>query len=301
MAIEYISYERFVNEISNDRKKETIIRYENNEYKFWYEKGKYCFKQCLPESESIKKFNMYEEVLNSVIIDNKTLNEIINSNDCEYLHKKTINTNKYALLINRNKEFVTYKLIIKPYLINKPLYSSVVLNAQKERVKKGYSDILINKNFFINLWYIYLLSIIILFVVILGLFCMFPIDGISITQTAFKTARVGLICSQLITFVLVGFFAPLLNDAPNKTSGYYKSNFLIYGLSLVSIIGVSINAGMNIGISEGIKTFCVFILGDIAALSVGYIIYKLYYKQKLKEAEKIREEYRKEQEGKLYK
>ena len=34
MAIEYISYERFVNEISNDRKKETIIRYENNEYKF---------------------------------------------------------------------------------------------------------------------------------------------------------------------------------------------------------------------------------------------------------------------------
>lgn len=87
MAKEYISYQHFIKKISQNRKEKTKIRYKDKEYMFWYEKGKYCFKQYLPSNSNIQKFNMYEEMLNKIKIEEKRISEIWDSNELQYIYQ----------------------------------------------------------------------------------------------------------------------------------------------------------------------------------------------------------------------
>lgn len=291
MAIEYISYERFIQEISENRRKKTEVKYKGKKYRFWYENGKYCFQQYLPQNKSIKKYQTYEKMLEQIQIEGKSIKELWDKDGFEYVYKSIFNP------FRMGNAQITY--LVTYYHTYKNLYNEIMTFAQKINVKIGIEDIEFNKQFYMHLYDLYVSGVITAFIGVTGIACIMPLSYENYGD--FLLFRSSLFYSHIISFVLMGFFIPLLNDEQNKISGYYKSNLLIYFYALVSIIGVSVNtAVMNTNILSGITTFLIFIISDMLCLMIGYLIYRIHYNKKLKEAEKIREEYRKEQEGKSY-
>lgn len=298
MAIEYIDYKSFLDEIVKNRKSETKIRFKGKEYKFWFEKGKYCFQQYFPKRKNIQRFSKYEVMLDEIIIEDKTIKEIFESDECEYIYKKFYNSDKESFYFLKDKDAVAYNLIMKPYLNNKSWYDDVMMEAQKKNVIERQAEIIINKNWLLYLWYMRILSIIAIATTIPGIICVFPECGY-IGDYRFMISSIILFVVQILSFVLFGFFIPLLSDSSNKIRCYLQTNYFMYFFEVVFIIGTSINVGIKIGVNIGLVTFLVFLFSNVLAMMIGYKAYKIYYNKKLKEAEKIREEYARENKLKI--
>lgn len=282
MAKEYIGFEYFAESLKDERKKITKLRFENCEYHFWYSRGRYCFK-CLQGENSVEKFGKCEDMLNSVTIQNKKLKDIWDSDGLEYFYKPIHNWYK--------SEKSHFYLLGKEYRECSKIYTKDMAKYRLKRVSEGYGGTLINMMYLVHCWSANLFGLCFFLIFLGGFMCIPPIDGITITIGFFKVACTILYFANVVSLGMVGFFTPLLTDEPDKLKSYLKGNVIIDILAFVSIIIACINIAANIQYALAIKTFIVFILSDIISLFVGYRLYKLYYGKKLREAEKIREEY----------
>lgn len=289
MATEYISYERFLDEIRLNRKvrnkAKTKVRYKSNEYMFWYEKGKYCFKQYLPEDQNVQRFGSYERMLIEIRIEGESIENLWDKDGFEFIYEVVKNW-----FIDKRSYSYYYE---KYYKRNKELYSHTMMKAQKNNVKKGTQNIIINKQIALNIWDFSFFGSAIIFLCVFGTFALlllsYIFEDVVFDRTMVNFTFIGLILAHVFTFMAIGFFAPLLTDAPNRMASYYHANRPLYIYALITL-GI---AGLwNLWLVP------IIIVCDAISMGIGHIAYRLYYKKKLQEAEKLREEYRKEQEAK---
>lgn len=128
MAIQYISYDRFVNEIRYEREAEKRLRYLGKEYKFWYEGGRYCFQQYLTEKLEVQKYGMYEKMLEEVKIEGKSIKELWDNNGFEYIYRI-----RNDVVISRGYQY----FMRKAYEETKDVYSGIMKRANINRIILG--------------------------------------------------------------------------------------------------------------------------------------------------------------------
>lgn len=128
MAIQYISYDRFVNEIRYEREAEKRLRYLGKEYKFWYEGVRYCFQQYLTEKLEVQKYGMYEKMLEEVKIEGKSIKELWDNNGFEYIYRI-----RNDVVISRGYQY----FMRKAYEETKDVYSGIMKRANINRIILG--------------------------------------------------------------------------------------------------------------------------------------------------------------------
>lgn len=274
MATQYISYDRFVNEIRYEREAEKRIRYLGKEYKFWYEGGRYCFQQYLPKKLEVQRYEMYEKMLEEVKIEGKSIKELWDTNGFEYIYR-------IRNVFGVSREYSYYvKLWYKQM---KDLYNTTMKKANINRIILGEDKTEQNIQADLFAWAIYIEFLIFGFFVFLAMFCGFQMMGSGIFLPYMFVSGI-----TYIAIIPMTFYIYLINSGPKKLKYVFAKEWVTWIFILLCHIFINW------------KLLWLSIIIDALGVLTGYVMYKSYYNQKLKEAEKIREEYRKKQEGNLY-
>lgn len=222
----------------------------------------------------VQKYGMYEKMLEEVKIEGKSIKELWDNNGFEYIYRV-----RDDVVISRGYQY----FMRKAYEETKDVYSGIMKRANINRIILGEDKTEQNIQADLFAWAIYIEFLILGFFAFLAMLCGFQMIGSGIFLPYMFVSGI-----TYIAIIPMTFYIYLINSGPQKLKYVFAKEWVTWIFILLCHIFINW------------RLIWLSIIIDALGVLTGYVMYKSYYNQKLKEAEKIKEEYRKEQEGKSY-